>query len=178
MAQRKRIQKPSGYGKGKIRPRETRRRIEEGELPYVAPVPKKSSIESMYPIKPPLTVGDQGIFYGERGEPMDVGVYDDFFGQQRGRDKRIMGGRQRGGNEVGIARDTVSPRYLFHNTTGPIPQQDEVLRQLREYEDVTADPIYELIRRHLQERQKLQDVHTARGRQPTPLTSDIRRRRK
>jgi|TARA_R110000824_G_scaffold18403_1_gene72922 hypothetical protein len=77
-----------------------------------------------------------------------------------------------------LHRRGVDPDFLSRFTTGPISNEQDVLRQFEEYEALTEDPLMELKRRHAAELKQAEQDHSERLRQPYPLTSDTRRRRK
>jgi hypothetical protein len=65
----------------------------------------------------------------------------------------------------------VDPGYLMRYTTGPIPTEEEVLRQLEEYASVTGDPLMAFRRRRDEELAVLREEHAKRMLRRTPLTS-------
>jgi hypothetical protein len=136
----KRIEKPSGSGKEEIGRIELRRRIDEGELPYVAPAPDMSLPVPATAKRPELSRFGKGAYHIDH-EPFPYG------------------GR------------SVDPGYLMRHTTGPIPTEDEVLRQLEEYGSVTGDPLMAFKRRMDEELAVLRAEHSKRMRRRTPLTS-------
>ena len=83
-------------------------------------------------------------------------------------------------------RGGVDPDFLSRFTTGPISNEQDVVRQFEAYEALTADPLMELYRRRkgkwpwtLQDEfEQAEQDHVERLRQPYPLTADTRRRRK
>lgn len=162
---KRRLPAQIGYGKGKVRPREGRARIEEGELPFTPPPP---SISEQVPQPLGNAPGsDLNPRYGRGAYYFDSNPtrYKQNYGQF-GSDRTFPG--------------DVDANFLDKYTTGPITDEQDVLRQIREREGETYDPLIEIMQQQLQylldEELAAQGAHDKAVRSPIPLESGAKDR--
>jgi hypothetical protein len=165
---RRRLPGPIGYGEGKVRPREGRARIEEGELPFT-PAPPSISEQ----VRPPLgdaPGSDLNRPYGKSAHYFQGGTPTRFM-QNYGRTDAPEGT---------VFPGSVDASFLDKHTTGPITDEQDVLRQIREHEGKTYDPLVEIIQQQLQylldEELAAQGAHDESTRSPVPLESGAKDR--